>query len=407
MSVVSIFAGTHCAGRQVAQAVAQGLGCPLLDDAWLLERVAWRPSQEQAPPAPAIFEHLELFDPFPGQRDRLLGRLRLAMSSLLDQDNLVYLGQGAHLIPPAVSHILSVCLIADFRDRLGRAMRDEGLGQGVAEARLKQADQQAMGWVALLHGREAWSSDLYDILVPMDRMDVEGTVGLILEHARSVLLLPTTASLQAVQDFALAARLETALADQGHPTRDLLLEVEQERLTITTKGGVVMTDGQERDIRDQAARVEGVDPQRLEVRVARQGQPAPLDTEPAGPAKIFLVDDEREFVQTLSERLQMRQINSAVVYNGQQALQLARENEPEVMVLDLKMPGMDGMEVLRRIKKDHPAVEVIILTGHGSDQELQMCLELGAFAFLKKPVDVETLQETLAQAYEKIKARRG
>ncbi|MBI4797607.1 MAG: response regulator, partial [Desulfarculus sp.] len=129
--------------------------------------------------------------------------------------------------------------------------------------------------------------------------------------------------------------------------------------------------------------------------------PAPM------PPKVFLVDDEQEFVQTLSERLRLRQISSVVAHDGHQALQLARESEPDVMVLDLKMPGMDGIEVLRRIKRDHPAVEVIILTGHGSPADRERCLALGAFAFLKKPVDMETLQQTMGQAYKKIKARQA
>lgn len=75
------------------------------------------------------------------------------------------------------------------------------------------------------------------------------------------------------------------------------------------------------------------------------------------------------------------------------------------MVLDLKMPGLDGLEVLRRIKLEHPRMEVIILTGHGSQRDQEQCLPLGAFAFLKKPVDLETLQQTMSQAYQKIKAR--
>ena len=98
------------------------------------------------------------------------------------------------------------------------------------------------------------------------------------------------------------------------------------------------------------------------------------------PSKVLLVDDEREFVQTLSERLLLREIGSAVVYDGEQALKLVSEDEPEVMVLDLKMPGIDGVEVLKRTKRDHPEVEVIILTGHGSDRDRQQCMELGAFA---------------------------
>jgi DNA-binding response OmpR family regulator len=108
----------------------------------------------------------------------------------------------------------------------------------------------------------------------------------------------------------------------------------------------------------------------------------------------------------LLEELQRRKIESTIAYDGQEALDLAGKDQPEVMVLDLKMPGIDGIEVLRRIKKDHPDTEVIILTGHGSDRERQLANELGAFAYLEKPVDIEVLSETMKKAYAKVALAR-
>jgi DNA-binding response OmpR family regulator len=99
-------------------------------------------------------------------------------------------------------------------------------------------------------------------------------------------------------------------------------------------------------------------------------------------------------------------MGSAVVYDGESALSLVKEDEPEVMILDLKMPGIDGIEVLRRVKNTHPNVEVIILTGHGSDADREVCLNLGAFAYLQKPVDIDLLSETLKQANEKIRHKK-
>lgn len=120
------------------------------------------------------------------------------------------------------------------------------------------------------------------------------------------------------------------------------------------------------------------------------------------PSKILLVDDEKEFVQTLSERLLTRNLESSVVYNGEEAIEFVNKDEPEVMVLDLKMPGIDGIEVLRRVKKEHPKVEVIILTGHGSDREESLAEELGAFAYLHKPVNVDLLAKVMREAYQKV-----
>ena len=84
--------------------------------------------------------------------------------------------------------------------------------------------------------------------------------------------------------------------------------------------------------------------------------------------KILLVDDEKQFVDTLSERLEMRGFTARVAYDGPQALEMVKM-PTDVIVLDLRMPGMDGFEVLRAVKKSNPDVQVIILTGHGGDAE--------------------------------------
>ena len=76
------------------------------------------------------------------------------------------------------------------------------------------------------------------------------------------------------------------------------------------------------------------------------------------------------------------------------------------MILDLKMPGIDGIEVLRRVKENNPEIEVIILTGHGSEADKKVCMELGAFAYLHKPVDIDMLSETLKKANEKVQNKK-
>lgn len=117
--------------------------------------------------------------------------------------------------------------------------------------------------------------------------------------------------------------------------------------------------------------------------------------------KVLLVDDEEEFVKALSERLQMREVGSDLAFNGEQALQIVKDQEPDVMVLDLKMPGIDGMEVLRRVRKAYPKVQVIILTGHGTEKDAEEAKRLGAFAYLQKPVNLDQLVQTMRKAYKK------
>jgi two-component system, OmpR family, response regulator CpxR len=99
----------------------------------------------------------------------------------------------------------------------------------------------------------------------------------------------------------------------------------------------------------------------------------------------------------------MRDIGSAAAFDGESALALVSEDEPEVMLLDLRMPGIDGMEVLKRVKAEHPDIEVVILTGHGTDVDRKECMAIGRFAYLEKPVDIDVLSDTLKRANEKMR----
>ena len=116
--------------------------------------------------------------------------------------------------------------------------------------------------------------------------------------------------------------------------------------------------------------------------------------------KVLLVDDEEEFVRSLSERMKMREVNSDVALSGEEAFETMTEDLPDVMVLDLKMPGMDGMEVLRRAKEAYPGVQIIMLTGHGSEKDEKEARRLGVFEYLQKPVAIEKLMKTITEAYK-------
>jgi DNA-binding response OmpR family regulator len=116
--------------------------------------------------------------------------------------------------------------------------------------------------------------------------------------------------------------------------------------------------------------------------------------------KVLLVDDEEEFVKTLSERLQMRDVDSTSVFDGEQAMETMSDEEPDVLVLDLKMPGIHGLDVLQWVKKFHPSVQVIILTGHGTEQDEEKARQMGAFDYLKKPVETDSLLSKIRAAYK-------
>ncbi|WP_027370290.1 response regulator [Desulfovermiculus halophilus] len=118
--------------------------------------------------------------------------------------------------------------------------------------------------------------------------------------------------------------------------------------------------------------------------------------------KVLLVDDEKDFVNSLSERIQMRELDSKIAYDGEQALELVTDEIPDVVVLDLRMPGIDGLEVLERLKKKYPKVQVIILTGHGSDEDERISKRLGAYDYLQKPVSIDKLIRSIKGAYQNL-----
>ncbi len=115
-------------------------------------------------------------------------------------------------------------------------------------------------------------------------------------------------------------------------------------------------------------------------------------------AKVLLVDDEAEFVSTLAERLCLREYEVQSVSQVEDALDIVRSNPPDVILLDFRMPEMDGIEVLKKIKQMNPLIEVIMLTGYGDDLLLEKAINSGAFQYIMKPVDIEMLTEKIDKA---------
>ncbi len=116
--------------------------------------------------------------------------------------------------------------------------------------------------------------------------------------------------------------------------------------------------------------------------------------------KILLVDDESEFVDTLVERLKLRGYNAVSANDGATALLVVENDRPDMVVLDLKMPGLGGMDVLREIKKNNTELPVILLTGHGSTKEGIEGMQLGAFDYLVKPINIDELIQKINEAIQ-------
>ena len=107
--------------------------------------------------------------------------------------------------------------------------------------------------------------------------------------------------------------------------------------------------------------------------------------------KVLLVDDEKDFVEALAERLQLRGIDAQAATDGASALRLIESSPPQVVVLDVMMPGLGGADVLHRIKATHPQLPVILLSGHGSIHEQSIEIKESAFDYMVKPIDINEL----------------
>jgi len=329
--------------------------------------------------------------------------LRACVAEAVARDGQVYLGRAGHLVPPSLTHVLKVCLAGTHEYRVEQAMA-EGLSARDAERRIARDDERRAEWTGLLFDRSPWDKTLYDVFLAMQETTVAKAVDSIVSHASTAALAFTPAVEQAVQDFRIAAEVGVAVADEGH---DVEVACVDGKVTLLLKHHTLFLERHQRELETIALSVEGVK--------SATSRPGPRYHEPSisfdvelnVPSKVLLVDDEQEFVHALSERLQSRSIRSAIAYDGEQALAMVASDEPEVIVLDLKMPGIDGLEVLRRVKQTNPATEVIILTGHGSDAEEVIAADLGAFAYLRKPVDIDELTRTMKEAYRKIEEARA
>jgi DNA-binding NtrC family response regulator len=115
---------------------------------------------------------------------------------------------------------------------------------------------------------------------------------------------------------------------------------------------------------------------------------------------LLIVDDEEQFLSSISRSLALRDFNVIAVSRGDLALEAARKQAIDVALVDLKMPGMGGQETLEALKKEHPWMEIVILTGHGTIESAAACTRSGAYLYLQKPCEFDRLLEALIEAYK-------
>ena len=114
--------------------------------------------------------------------------------------------------------------------------------------------------------------------------------------------------------------------------------------------------------------------------------------------RILIVDDEEDLVSTLAERLALRGFQVEAATSGAEALRRVSEGDFSVLILDVKMPGIDGLELMAEIKQKDPDLPVILFTGHGSVRDAERGMEEGAFDYLMKPIDIDELIDKIRNA---------
>jgi len=396
MSVIAIVSNHLESGDEIARKVAERLEYTLVGDA-LIEDTAAKRGTTVKKLRRAMAGDRTLFNAVTHDYEKSVTYIKAALAGLLAKDSILYYGTASYLVPANIGHVLRVGIVADAEYRIEQGVKREGLSRKEAEARMLKRDEELARWVTEQVGKPAWDPSLFDVRIPLPATSLDKAVDLICEAIIADALRVTDVSIKAALDFMLAAKVQLALLEKGLHNSQVTADGGKVTVTQVSKpappGKITRTvhamrlESQQDAVGPIARSVEGV--KEVVVNIAARKSP-----------KTLLVDDEEEYVTTLSERLEMRDIASDVVLDGQSALAAVEVEEPAVMILDLKMPGIDGLEVLRRVKIDHPDIQVIVVTGHGSEDDERTARQLGAFDYLHKPVDISTLAERISAASE-------
>jgi CheY-like chemotaxis protein len=401
MSIITIFSASYCKENEIVIGLAEKTGYEILDKQ-LIEETSNIYNVSAKKIKSTLEGQVSFFNNITHDREKNTAYLQSTLAELAKKDNIIYSGYACHLLPSDISHILKVCLVANQDFRINNAQQQDNLSEKDAKNKIKKDNEYRINWVQYLLDKSPWDESIYDIVIPIHSTSVEEAINLILKNVEKNVIQTTPESQKALENFSLEAKINIPLVENGY---NVYIKNNEGKITISLKEYVIRLENEKEKIINLISPVEGVN--HVEVIMGPEAKiPSRYDELKASP-RYLLVDDEKEYVQTLSQRLQVRDLPSAIAYDGEEALNYLQKDEPDVMVLDLKMPGINGMDVLRKVKKDRPRVEVIILTGHGSEKDKELAMELGAFAYLEKPVEIDVLTKTMKEAYDKINKNKS
>ena len=402
MAVIKIFSAGFCKGNDIIDQLIKITDFRYTSIEEIVSEAAVLANMKVSKVQNALTLKTSVFEKFTHEKKYALAYIKLVLSKILMVSagrDLILSGYATQLIPKEVSHFFRVGIVADMQFRVATVLEQQGVSKYEAEKIIHKLDEEQGEWLAKYCGIfKAFNSTDYDLIIPMNTESVKEASALILQHLNENIFQPTQSSNQAIKDFNLSARVEVALAKKGH---DVLVSVIERNLKIVINKNTSRQNRLKAEIKSIVKQIDGIEDIEISMSsdLSNYGKYRQYDKNQ--PSKVLLVDDEHEFVKTLSERLVLRNMGSAVVHDGESALHLIEQDEPEVMVLDVKMSGQSGIEVLKKVKKTQPHIEVIILTGHGSENDEKQCMELGAFAYLHKPLDITELTDVIKKANKK------
>jgi len=403
VSIIGIHSPSFCDGDLVAEQVASRRDFRLIAED--LFEVA---SRDSGITAARLEKALKSLPPFwnqlTHQQERALACLQLTLARLVEPGRVLVHGPAVYLFPRDLKPVLRVSVVAGREYRIRNAVRQLQVSRTKAGGLIQRMDQLESAWARTYLDSRPFDGKLFDLSVSLGAVTIQEAVSEICRRSESLERQESDTFRQAIADFQLAAEVNVHLVEKGHYVQ---VTASEGRLSIVLNQYVTRLQKYKQKLEAIARQVPGV--KSVKITPGTRFIPPALtrSIELEAPSKVLLVDDEQDFVQSLSERLEVRDIPSAVALGGEEALSYLENEEAEVMVLDLKMPGIDGIEVLRRVKRDYPDVEVIILTGHGSEREERLAKELGAFAYLHKPIDIDELTTIMKEAYRKLEKKKA
>jgi len=401
MSSIAIFPCSSTDGSAIANELSAQLNLKMYTDTDLFNDTVANFGGSAEKLKKMMYDKTSVFNQFTLEKESSINKFRLILADKLkDPDGYLFYGLHAALIPQTITEVLRVLVVDHKKDRIERAMKT-GISPKEARKNIRKHDTSAFNLTDHLYKKEAYDSSLYDLVIPVEKQSVNDIVGKIIKFYHKTSVLRTEESQAAVRNMKTAAIVEQKLLVDGH---NVPVKADGSKVTLTVENSVFNFSGLQKYLTTMALQVDYV--KEVEVKKSKSYEDSVYRQQKFElPSKVLFVDDEKEFVQTVSQRLISRDVGTYGVFNGEEALEIINEDRPDVMVLDLKMPGLHGIEVLRRAKEIAPEVEVIILTGHGTIKDEQECMELGAFAYLNKPVDIEQLSAAIKAANNKAVAQ--